>query len=153
MRPPREPDLELRGKPIRSLGAFREMLPGLLFDPQTPAAGPTVIAPTAKSCTSQYQISILIDGKPQALNIWRNGGQGAPKDWRCADALMPPPPPSAASTSSGFSKRSSKKRKIAKLERHRHRFEAYLDKVFGFSDLGERSARGTAVSSTLEKGV
>jgi len=28
MKPPRQPDLELRGKLVRSLGSLREMLPG-----------------------------------------------------------------------------------------------------------------------------
>ena len=29
----------------------------------------TVIVPTANACIRQYQISVLIDGKPKALNI------------------------------------------------------------------------------------
>ncbi len=34
-----------------------------------PAAGPTAIAPTARTFTRQFQISVLVDGKPKAFNI------------------------------------------------------------------------------------
>src|SRR5712671_5681170 len=56
MKSPRQPDLELRGKLIRSLGALREMLPGCH-------------CADGKRLHSQYQISVLIDGQPKALHI------------------------------------------------------------------------------------
>ena len=69
MRPPPEPDLELRGKLIRSLGALREMLPGSFVERKRACGRPNCHCADGKELHSQYQISILIDGKPKALNI------------------------------------------------------------------------------------
>jgi hypothetical protein len=69
MRPPAEPDLELRGKLIRSLGALREMLPGSFVERKRACGRPNCHCVDGKQLHSQYQISILIDGKPKALNI------------------------------------------------------------------------------------
>jgi hypothetical protein len=69
MRPPPEPDLELRGKLIRSLGIFREMLPGSFVERKRACGRPNCHCADGKELHSQYQISILIDGKPKALNI------------------------------------------------------------------------------------
>ena len=69
MRSPPEPDLELRGKLIRSLGALREMLPGSFVERKRACGRPNCHCADGKQLHSQYQISILIDGKPKALNI------------------------------------------------------------------------------------
>jgi hypothetical protein len=69
MRPPPKPDLELRGKLIRSLGVFREMLPGSFVERKRACGRPNCHCADGKELHSQYQISILIDGKPKALNI------------------------------------------------------------------------------------
>jgi gluconate kinase len=69
MRPPPEPDLELRGKLIRSLGALREMLPGSFVERKRACGRPNCHCADGKQLHSQYQISILIDGQPKALNI------------------------------------------------------------------------------------
>ena len=69
MRPPPEPDLELRGKLMRSLGALREMLPGSFVERKRACGRPNCHCADGKQLHSQYQISILIDGKPKALNI------------------------------------------------------------------------------------
>jgi gluconate kinase len=69
MRPPPEPDLELRGKLIRSLGALREMLPGSFVERKRACGRPNCHCADGKQLHSQYQISILIDGKPKAHNI------------------------------------------------------------------------------------
>ena len=69
MRPPPEPDLELRGKLIRSLGALREMLPGSFVERKRACGRPNCHCADGKQLHSQYQISILMDGKPKALNI------------------------------------------------------------------------------------
>jgi hypothetical protein len=69
MRLPPEPDLELRGKLIRSLGLFREMLPGSFVERKRACGRPNCHCADGKELHSQYQISILIDGKPKALNI------------------------------------------------------------------------------------
>src|SRR2546427_13231352 len=69
MKSPREPDLELRGKLIRSLGALREMLPGSFVERTRACGRPNCHCAEGKRLHSQYQISVLIDGKPRALNI------------------------------------------------------------------------------------
>jgi len=69
MRPPREPDLELRGKLIRSLGALREMLPGSFVERKRACGRPNCHCADGKELHSQYQISVLINGKLKALNI------------------------------------------------------------------------------------
>src|ERR1700691_1365423 len=69
MRPPPEPDLELRGKLIRTLGASREMLPGSFVERKRACGRPNCHCADGKQLHSQYQISILIDGKPKTLNV------------------------------------------------------------------------------------
>src|SRR5438132_12091286 len=69
MKSPREPDLELRGKLIRSLGALREMLPGSFVERTRACGRPNCHCADGKRLHSQYQISVLADGKPKDLNI------------------------------------------------------------------------------------
>src|ERR1035437_3661884 len=69
MKSPREPDLELRGKLIRSLGSLREMLPGSFVERKRACGRPNCHCADGKRLHSQYQISVLIDGKPKALNV------------------------------------------------------------------------------------
>ena len=64
-----EPDLELRGKLVRSLGSLREMLPGSFVERKRSCGRPTCHCADGKLLHSQYQISVLIDGKPKALNV------------------------------------------------------------------------------------
>ena len=69
MKPPREPDLELRGRLIRSLGALREMLPGSFVERHRSCGQPNCHCADGKRLHAQYQISVLMDGQPKALNI------------------------------------------------------------------------------------
>jgi gluconate kinase len=69
MKAPREPDLELRGKLIRSLGLLREMLAGSFVERQRACGRPTCHCADGKRLHPQYQISVPVDGKPQAFNI------------------------------------------------------------------------------------
>ena len=69
MKSPPKPDLQLRGQLIRSLGAFREMLPGSFVERTRACGRPNCHCADGKRLHSQYQISVLIDGKPKALNI------------------------------------------------------------------------------------
>jgi hypothetical protein len=69
LKPPRDPDLELRGKLIRSLGLLREMLPGSFVERQRACGQPTCHCADGKRLHRQYQISLLLDGKSQTLNI------------------------------------------------------------------------------------
>jgi hypothetical protein len=69
MKSPPDPDLELRGRLIRSLGTLREMLPGSFVERKRACGRPTCHCADGKRLHSQYQISVLINGKPKALNI------------------------------------------------------------------------------------
>ena len=69
MNPPRKPDLELRGKLIRSLGSLREMLPGSFVERKRACGRPNCHCADGKRLHSQFQISVLMDGKPKALHI------------------------------------------------------------------------------------
>ena len=69
MKTPRDPDLERRGQLIRSLGALREMLPGSFVERKRTCGRPNCRCADGKNLHSQYQISVLMDGKPKALNI------------------------------------------------------------------------------------
>src|SRR5664279_5525448 len=65
----REPSLELRGRLVRSLGSLREMLPGSFVERKRSCGRPNCHCADGKRLHSQYQISVLIDGKPKALNV------------------------------------------------------------------------------------
>ena len=69
MKLPPDPDLKLRGRLIRSLGAWREMLPGSFVERKRPCGRPNCRCADGKNLHSQFQISVLVDGKPRALNI------------------------------------------------------------------------------------
>ena len=69
MKSPGDPDLKLRGRLIRSLGALREMLPGSFVERKRPCGRPNCHCADGKRLHSQFQISVLLDGKPKALNI------------------------------------------------------------------------------------
>ena len=69
MKTPSDPDLELRGKLVRGLGSLREMLPGSFVERKRPCGRPNCHCADGETLHSQYQISVLIDGKPKALNI------------------------------------------------------------------------------------
>ena len=69
MKAPREPDLERRGKLIRSLGSLREMLPGSFVERKRACGRPNCRCADGNNLHSQFQISVLVDGKPKALNI------------------------------------------------------------------------------------
>src|ERR1700682_627352 len=69
MKSPRDSDLKLRGRLIRSLGALREMLPGSFVERKRACGRPNCHCADGEGLHSQYQASVLIDGKPKALNI------------------------------------------------------------------------------------
>jgi hypothetical protein len=69
MSSPSDPDLELRGKLIRSLGLLREMLPGSFVERKRTCGRPNCHCVDGKNLHSQFQISVLVDGKPKAFNI------------------------------------------------------------------------------------
>ena len=69
MRTPSDPDLELRGKLMRGLGSLREMLPGSFVERKRACGRPNCHCADGKNLHSQFQISVLLEGKPKALNI------------------------------------------------------------------------------------
>ncbi len=69
MRSPGDPDLQLRGNLIRSFGSLREMLPGSFVERKRSCGRPTCHCADGKNLHSQYQISVLVDGKPKAFNV------------------------------------------------------------------------------------
>ena len=69
MRPPGDPDLELRGRLVRSLGVLREMLPGSFVERKRACGHPNCHCADGKDLHSQYQISVLVEGKPKTFNV------------------------------------------------------------------------------------
>lgn len=69
MKKPPDPDLERRGRLIRSLGALREMLPGSFVERKRSCGRPNCHCADGKILHFQYQLSVLMDGKPKAFNI------------------------------------------------------------------------------------
>lgn len=66
---PSNPDLHTRGRLIRSLSALREMLPGSFVQRQRTCGRPNCHCADGKSLHVQYQISVLVDGKPKVFNV------------------------------------------------------------------------------------
>jgi hypothetical protein len=66
---PSDPDLEARGRLIRSLGALREMLPGSFVERKRSCGRPNCHCADGKKLHSQFQISALVEGKPKTFNI------------------------------------------------------------------------------------
>src|SRR6266849_906954 len=69
MKSPSDPDLELRGKLIRGLGALRVILQTSFVERKRACGQPNCHCPDGKNLHSQFQISVLVDGKPKALHI------------------------------------------------------------------------------------
>jgi hypothetical protein len=66
---PSDPDLQARGRLMRSLSALREMLPGSFVERQRACGRPNCHCADGKNLHVQYQISVLVEGKPQTFNI------------------------------------------------------------------------------------
>jgi hypothetical protein len=66
---PSAPDLQARGRLIRSLGALREMLPGSFVERKRACGRPNCHCADGKNLHSQFQISVLVEGKPKTFNI------------------------------------------------------------------------------------
>ncbi len=66
---PSNPELESRGRLIRSLGALRDMLPGSFVERKRTCGRPNCHCADGKNLHSQFQISVLIEGKPKTFNV------------------------------------------------------------------------------------
>ena len=64
-----DPSLQSRGRLMRSLGALREMLPGSFVERKRACGRPNCHCADGKSLHSQFQISVLVEGKPRTFNI------------------------------------------------------------------------------------
>lgn len=66
---PSDPDLQARGRLIRSLGALREMLPGSFVERKRACGRPNCHCANGENLHSQFQVSVLVEGKPKTFNI------------------------------------------------------------------------------------
>jgi hypothetical protein len=66
---PSDPDLQTRGRLIRSLGTLREMLPGSFVERKRACGRPNCHCADGKNLHVQYQISVLVEGKPKVFNV------------------------------------------------------------------------------------
>ena len=66
---PSDSDLQSRGRLMRSLGALREMLPGSFVERKRACGRPNCHCADGKNLHSQFQISVLVQGKPRTFNI------------------------------------------------------------------------------------
>jgi hypothetical protein len=64
-----DPDLQLRGRLLRRLGLLREMLPGSFVEHKRACGRPNCHCADGQSLHTQYQISVLIEGKPKTFHI------------------------------------------------------------------------------------
>src|ERR1700722_12682020 len=147
MRSPPEPDLELRGKLMRSLGALREMLPGSFVERKRACGRPNCHCADGKRLHSQFQISLLIDGKPKALNIPAQLVEKVREKIEMRRRFD-----AAAATICGvnlkrFLKEKLQEKEIAKVEPAPAPVRGLSRQGVWLLRFGERSARGTAVST------
>ena len=66
---PNDPELQLRGRLVRSLGALREMLPGSFVERQRFCGNPNCHCADGKRLHPQYQLSVLMEGKLKTYNV------------------------------------------------------------------------------------
>ncbi len=69
MKSPGDPDLQSRGRLMRSLGSLRDMLPGSFVERKRACGRPNCHCADGKNLHSQFQISVLVEGKPRVFNI------------------------------------------------------------------------------------
>ena len=66
---PSDPELDLRGRLIRGLGALREMLPGSFIERSRKCGKPTCRCADGKQLHREFLLSVLLDGKPQTFHL------------------------------------------------------------------------------------
>ena len=72
---PRDPELELRGRLVRSLGALREMLPGSFVERQRACGKPNCRCADGEHLHAQYQLSVLWEGKGKTFHVPAEGAE------------------------------------------------------------------------------
>ena len=66
---PPDPELEWRGRLVRSLGALREMLPGSFVERQRVCGKPNCRCADGEHLHSQYQLSVWWEGKLKTFQV------------------------------------------------------------------------------------
>jgi hypothetical protein len=66
---PSDPELQLRGRLVRSLGALREMLPGSFVERQRPCGKPHCRCADGQHLHTQYQLSVFTEGELKTYNV------------------------------------------------------------------------------------
>ena len=66
---PSDPELQLRGRLVRRLGALREMLPGSFVKRQRSCGKPQCRCADGEHLHAQYQLSVLWEGKLKTYNV------------------------------------------------------------------------------------
>jgi hypothetical protein len=66
---PSDPELPLRGRLVRSLGALREMLPGSFVARRRSWGKPQCPCADGEHRHAQYQLSVLTEGKLKTYNV------------------------------------------------------------------------------------
>jgi len=66
---PSDPELELRGRLVRSLGALREMLPGSFVQRFRQCGKPSCRCAEGQELHPQFVLSVLVEGKPKAFHV------------------------------------------------------------------------------------
>ena len=69
MKSPDDPDLQTRGRLVRSLGALREMLPGSFVERKRACGRPNCRCADGNNLHSQFQVSVLVEGQPKVFNV------------------------------------------------------------------------------------
>jgi hypothetical protein len=64
-----DPDLQRRGRLVRSLGALRDMLPGSFVERKRQCGRPNCRCADGQSLHTQFQLSVLIQGQPKAFHV------------------------------------------------------------------------------------
>jgi hypothetical protein len=66
---PTDPELDLRGRLIRGLGALREMLPGSFVEHSRKCGKPNCRCADGKQLHREFLLSVVFDGKPQTVHL------------------------------------------------------------------------------------
>ena len=66
---PSDPELQLRGRLVRRLGALREMLPGSFVERQRACGKPQCHCAEGKHLHTQYLLSVLTEGELKTYNV------------------------------------------------------------------------------------
>jgi hypothetical protein len=64
-----DPDLDLRGRLVRSLGALREMLPGSFVERAHKCGRSNCRCAAGQQLHTSFQLSVLIQGKPKTFHV------------------------------------------------------------------------------------